>query len=322
MGHEEPMAFQLTIGGLGVCIFFSISGYLVARSRNRSPNVISFATKRLVRIWPGLAAVTLLCTFVLGPIVTAIPLGEYFRSGMTFDFLNTLLLRVRGRLPGVFETGALSAVNGSLWTIPLELDWYVIIGCLGLAGVLKRRWLIGVAALVVVAYVCQQMYTGKPGLPNPLFIFGGCFLIGAALSSIPPNVVARRADLVVVAAVAAAVMIPLGFGLAALYLLVPLAVIVIGEGSSPYVRRAGRFGDFSYGFYLYAFPVQQTVLWATNDHIGLPAALALSAGCTVPLAIASWTFVESPAMNARGSIADRIAGRLGIRVAPVDGTRR
>ena len=78
-------------------------------------------------------------------------------------------------------------------------------------------------------------------------------------------------------------------------LTVPYCVLVIGLASTPYVHRAARFGDFSYGLYLYAFPVQQLVIhwWGVK---GVLSNLLIVLALTLVCAVASWYLIERPAL--------------------------
>jgi peptidoglycan/LPS O-acetylase OafA/YrhL len=125
--RPEPLSFGLiTLGTLGVLIFFSISGYLVAQSWDRDPHVLRFTIKRFLRIWPGLAVVTFVAAFIVGPAVTSLSLRDYFSSSITWDYFSQFYLNIEYALPGVFERNPISAVNSSLWTIPIEVSWYGI----------------------------------------------------------------------------------------------------------------------------------------------------------------------------------------------------
>ena len=89
---SEPMASTLaidTLGGVGVTIFFVLSGYLVTLSLERSPNVLEFARRRALRIYPALIAVCLLCVLVLGPWMTTWPKAAYWQQQLTWTYLQT-----------------------------------------------------------------------------------------------------------------------------------------------------------------------------------------------------------------------------------------
>jgi len=81
------------------------------------------------------------------------------------------------------------------------------------------------------------------------------------------------------------------------WIAVPLAVLAIGQRSYPVVRRSARFGDISYGLYLWGFPVQQLLVWAVPS-ISVGTHVALSLLIVAPIALLSWHLVERPVLRA------------------------
>jgi peptidoglycan/LPS O-acetylase OafA/YrhL len=110
--RPDPYAAAIgidTLGGVGVTIFFTLSGYLVAESFSRSTNVFDFIWRRLRRIYPALVACVLVCALLLGPLVTRLSFGEYFSSPLFSVYLQTMSAwSIRFALPGVFENTPVS----------------------------------------------------------------------------------------------------------------------------------------------------------------------------------------------------------------------
>lgn len=115
----EPYIMGQGLGPIAVNIFFVLSGYLIAKSWTRSSSFGSYLIRPIARIFPGLAVVILLSVFVMGPIVTSLPLGDYFADAGTWKYLSLIVLApISNVLPGVFDANPLPyAVNGSLWTL-------------------------------------------------------------------------------------------------------------------------------------------------------------------------------------------------------------
>jgi peptidoglycan/LPS O-acetylase OafA/YrhL len=136
---ERHFLSWLPLGPLGVYIFFTISGYLVVDSWRRDPNLWRFAARRSLRIFPGLAVCVLLSAFVLGPILTPLPLRTYFTHSQVTDYLANIALDIHYSLPLVFATNPYPhIVNGSLWSLPVEFAMYVIVALVG--AVRGNRW--------------------------------------------------------------------------------------------------------------------------------------------------------------------------------------
>ncbi len=308
-GLPEPTVLNLdSLGGIGVLTFFSISGFLVAQSWVADPNVWRFAAKRLLRIWPGLAVAIFLTAVVLGPAVSTLTLVEYFNDPLLGSYAGNLIFDFRDHLPLEFVGNARPIpVNGSLWTIPLELQCYVGLALLGLVGCLRYRWLLPAltaGSALVVYLVLAPIYLQTPErLPLRvdqayLLHFGLFFFAGASFNQLRLADHPRRALSTLIGFyLFGALAFVLGAPLLALWLVLPISVVLVGQASTPVLRRAGRFGDLSYGLYIYAFPVQQTLIWQLKDRLSWGALLALTIATTTVLAFASWHLVEKRALR-------------------------
>lgn len=296
IAHNEP-------GALGVVMFFAVSGYLVTQSWRADPHLGRFAQRRALRIWPGLTVAVLLCVLVLGPLVTTLPLRDYFSSAGTRLYLSNLWLNTRFALPGVFEGHPIAgSVNGPLWTIPLEVGCYAVLALAGVLGAVRTRWAAPLVLLALMA-VLQWRYSPPPGAPMPAWSFGLQYgMVFALGSTLAVWADAWRARILpaTVAWVGLCVALhawgpqPLA-GQAVILGLGGLAVL-LGQASWPVVRRAGRWGDVSYGLYIYAFPVQQLLVAWGAQQWGLGPALAATLVGSFALAALSWHWVEQPAL--------------------------
>lgn len=304
MGRPVPLIWHNEPGALGVVIFFAISGYLVFLSWQSDPHIGRFAMRRALRIWPGLCAAVLLCIALVGLWSTTLQPLEYLRHPATREYVSNLWLQTRYGLPGVFEHNPLpGSVNGPLWTIPLEVACYVSLAVLGVAGVAKWR---GSAplAFIFLALTLQWRYSPAPHKPMPEWSFGlqygMVFALGASMATLRSLWETRRWAATVL----------LGTGLAVLHQWGPqpfagqtpllglaFAVVIWGTASIPLVNQAGRWGDFSYGLYIYAFPVQQSLVWYFSNQLGFDVALGLSLTISLMLAAASWHILEKPALS-------------------------
>lgn len=297
--ENEPAMrlFGLELGRMAVWVFFALSGFLVASSWERRPNVRAFFLARARRIFPGLIVMLLGLVFILGPIVTTMSLPEYLTQRKTWSFLffNALLFELRWDIPGVFDRAAL---NGSLWTLPVEVRCYLALGLLGWAGVLRQ----GITYLAAAVVLAVLTFTGWLDLNQAPLAFS--FLAGVSAWK-------WRERIALDGRLALALL------LLALFLMhqrapFSMAVLVVALAyGSPYlayvpngaVRAFNRIGDYSYGIYIYAFPVQVTVhqLW---PGYGVADMFFVAMPITLVLAALSWTLVESPALHGRGVWSD------------------
>jgi peptidoglycan/LPS O-acetylase OafA/YrhL len=309
-----------SLGGFAVGAFFALSGLLVTMSGlRRSP--YEFIRSRFLRIVPAYLVVVVVAAALLGPAVWLSDHGTlhgYFNFGVTGPAMyvaRNLLFPVglQYAINDVFATSTpyglltgTSAVNGSLWTLPMELRCYLV----ALAVVVVGRGLgstrVATAALGFVAGIlfvthfsatAGQAITPAflvPPLPELLFVF----LCGAVLGTVATRL--HATPLLFAAAVFVFLLASIGGGLYFRTVgLGCLAIILPGIAALLPAKHVGFFrNDLSYGTYVWAFPVQQTLAYA-----GLATSkifFILTAGlATLILAALSWFFVEQPALRLR-----------------------
>ena len=294
---------QVTLGGLAVGVFFVLSGYVITESLKRDPRPLAFLRKRLLRIYPALIALVLATVFILGPAMTALPLTAYFADGRTSLYLLNAIVPFNYHLPGVFTANPLDTINGSLWTLRYELMFYAVMA-LGAAAFLARRGRIAViAALCIMASGAAVMIPEHGGMlehqGRELMMTASYFFCGASISlyaeSIPVNTVSVGAA----AGLLAVSLLYSGF-----YFVFPLAgaylVAVLGNSSlldASRWRRGIFAGDFSYGLYIAAFPVEQMIRQWAGDAATWWSVLLISAPLVLALAMLSWHFIERPSLR-------------------------
>ncbi len=304
-GGADPGLWGVPLARLGLDIFFSVSGFLVTTSWEREPHLPTFLAKRALRIFPGLTACVFVTAFLLGPAVSALPPGEYFPSSGTYAYLANIALYAEQRLPGVFTSlRGHGAVNGSLWSLFPEWLCYLTVPLFALLKPRPRAW-----ALLLVALAC-----GGVGVlmflapPDRAIVFYGAslqyvlvqmplFLIGGLLGLVPSRLgLLGRSDLCLL-------FLAMNFGISTWFgwwslpiewLTLPYMAISFGLLSLPGLNRIGRFGDVSYGLYLYAFPVQQLLLhlWSSIE-----APILACTVLTLLPALLSWHLVEKRALR-------------------------
>lgn len=302
MGKPVPLLLGNEPGALGVIIFFALSGYLISISWESDPHLGRFALRRVLRVWPALLVVVLLSVLVLGPLFTTLPLRDYLRTGGTWHYLSNTWLDTRYPLPGVFDRNPLpSSVNGPLWTIPLEVGCYVALGLAGALGLLRWRFSAPLALLVLAAAL-QWRYA--PGRPAPVWSFGlqygMMFALGASLATFRSVMLRRRAPsmvLMLLAALALHAWGPQPLAGQATLLALAASAVILGSAATPGLTGAAHHGDFSYGLYIYGFPVQQAVIALGGSGLGFSGALSLSLALAFALAVLSWRLVERPALS-------------------------
>lgn len=290
-----------TLGGIGVSIFFVLSGYLVTISLERSSSVFSFAKKRVFRIFPALAVVTVYCAYWLGPVLTNLPLETYLKHPQTAAYLGNLSAwRIQYVLPGVFATNPLpDVVNGSLWSLPHEIICYLALTALWVLPIPRRVAVTG--AVIVLGFLLYSMppippanpheqYLGSTEVKLGLFFFVGAWfgmwrtivrptlwlgaiLVGVSLAISPSNV--------------QTVVFVFGFA---------VFVLALGGRQGLLPRLPEKMGDWSYGLFLYGFPVQQVLAMFGLANAGIAVFAMASTAISLAFAGLSWFWVEKPAL--------------------------
>jgi peptidoglycan/LPS O-acetylase OafA/YrhL len=300
-GHPEwePLGWfsggQTDMGGTAVYLFFLISGFLVTRSLQRSRSMADYTRKRAARIMPGLVAVVLALAFFVGPALTQLSVPEYFAAEGFFSFFGTIVFAGSASLPGIDES-----VDGALWTLRYEALCYVGLAAAGAVGLLApRRALLVAAGLFMAAgwwaknrhLVVLQPFDIDLGY---LLRFLGYFVPGVAF-----YVFRDRIRLDARAGIAAFVLAVLLLRFGCYHLFFPVLggylVLLLGMQTSA-VARLIQTRDYSYGVYIYAWPVQLAVIQILGSPASWWTATLSCMAATLPLAALSWHFVERPAL--------------------------
>lgn len=294
------------ISTVGVMIFFSVSGYLVTKSWQLNPHLQDYLLKRALRIFPALVACVLLTALVVGPIATTLPILDYFHAHTFKQYFLNCILKIRYFLPGVFEHNTYSgAVNGSLWTLPVEFFCYLVIAAMGLGHKAIRPWLSFGVLLVIfgAAYYSRFFWNGDriifydTSINQSLHVIP--FFFAGSLFCILQDRVKCRLDVSILAIFALyyAQANNLDHTLICLsWFAVPYISIAFGSAATPILSRAGRWGDFSYGIYLYGFIVQQSIIGFYANQVSFWTLMMASTIIATVLAIASWHLIEKRAL--------------------------
>lgn len=293
-------------GFYAVNIFFFISGLLVTQSIERSGCSRRYLTARFIRLVPPLCAVMLASILLLGPLTTTLPLQNYFNNPETWLYLitNTSTREIHFTLPGVFASNPYPhIINGSLWTLIHEMRLYLFLFVLYQSGIMRHRKMAfcfsGILLMLYLASAIdlQSLDNNEASYERAhnILLVHLYFLLGFLASQLAHYLPVRWRYLVIPVASAAAlhytVLHDLANGLLTSYL-----VLLLVYRLPPALHLYNRLGDYSYGTYLYAFPVQQLLMhffpWLNFSQLVLSATPA-----TLCCAILSWHILEKPTLD-------------------------
>jgi peptidoglycan/LPS O-acetylase OafA/YrhL len=291
------------LGTTAVTIFFAVSGFFITKSFDRRNSIPDFLLARVARIYPALIVVLMLSAFVLGPIMTALPVGQYFSSLHTWTYVprNLMLRHQQWALPGIFLTApGGAAVNGSLWTLFAEVSCYALVMLFALLR-LTRPLSYPLILCLAIALILLVPQTEGGGLAHAASTLSFPFALGAAAyvyrQYVPVSGLLALALLGLAALCRWTPAYPILHALAISY-----GALWFGFANIPGLRAYNRLGDYSYGMYIYAFPVEQVI--ATTLHPASPwVMIAIGFPITLALAVVSWTWIEAPALANRHVLA-------------------
>ncbi|OOG55539.1 acyltransferase [Rhodanobacter sp. C03] len=308
-------------GDIAVYIFFVVSGFMITGSYLRRRHLGDFIWARVLRIFPAFLFCMLISAFVLGAIYTEFSASAYFGNHEVVHYvMQNLKLQTNmvWDLPGVFiHNPVLTTVNGSIWTLPAEVRMYLWVGLAGVLGVLSRKWLCTLLLLALVACGIFQP-AHLLWVPVPSFLrLAGYFAIGVFCYihryRIPVGWPYVAALVVAAYLLRPTAIYPYAFALALSAFVFAFAYCIPWHGFN-------RFGDYSYGIYLWGFPMQQVIAHHFPSLPPIGNALFAFMPALV-LAAISWHLIEKPCLSLK-SVPGRLLARAIIHYRSLVNDRR
>jgi len=311
-GAREPLSRlsggQMTFGGLAVDGFFLLSGFLILQSWQSTRNVWNYFLKRFLRIYPGFIVAVLLSVFVAGALGAAD--AKVYLRAFDWDYLvflakRILTLRVP-HTPDTFSHLHYPAVNGAIWTVRYEFVCYLGLALLGLCGIFRKRFLVVVlAGLALSAYAAQNWFgagfsdrdipiigvpTNWPRLAT-YFLVGMCFCLYRDHWRFE-----RTPALLSLAVLVVSLFIP-HFAWFTFPIFGAYCFFYFAFCPAVPLHNFAKHGDFSYGVFLYGWPVAQLGIVYLGGGINPIVLMLVTLAGAFGLAFASWHMVEKPCLN-------------------------
>lgn len=313
-GLERPKLLGEEIQTIGVKIFFLIGGYLITKSFLSDSNIIRYSLKRILRIWPPLAVYTCFAAFILGPILSELTVSEYFSNRNLWLYFKNLRFYVTYALPGVFTQNPYpNAINGSLWTLPVEVAMYIIVPIIitfskkRKDGSLYTALLATFTGLVCLIQILHHLY-----FPSWRFVIYGTdiaqamelvpfYLIGMLYAVTPVKKYLNIEVAFILVLFCSCMKFETVGQLIMLYLVFPYIIFSIALIEKPFFGNFMNRTEISYGIYLYGFFVQQIIVYYFLKYLKvLPSfsiCLLISLLVTTILAYLSSIFIEKPSQK-------------------------
>lgn len=299
-------------GHIAVCVFFVISGYCVIHSRINSVSSLSYLMKRVLRVFPGLLIALIFTAFIIGSITTTLPLADYLLNIKTYLFFDNLKLypHTHVTLPGVFEHNNHSGANGSLWTLAYEFTMYFLVVVVVFLFRSKWQWFLLAFCAFFIGYCfffeALQSSRILPIIHLNIFHlidFGIYFVLGM-LFYVYRHVIVLNGWWALAAfgawmltyLIADAGYLPLATIMWVRYFSLSYIVMYLAFIKGP-LNHFGDRGDYSYGIYIYAYPIQQTIVSFWGNEMSPLQQILLAFILVLPLAWFSWHIIEKPALK-------------------------
>lgn len=299
-GFDEPRVpgYGAAIGSVAVHIFFALSGFLIYQSLQRNNSFSAFISARILRICPNL---------IFAVIITSVLMMLWFDNFKNYQAHITYAVHNAtsfARVPiygidGVLSGRPSEAVNGSLWTLQYEIFLYFILFALCVFAKISRTLIILLLAISLTPFFSsmqKDIYLLSFQLnTHYLSLLGTSFLTGSLLAAYWNNLLPYKAWMMLIALLSMTLFVTFGVdGSPIFYSLAAITVITVGS------FRLGswfdRYGDGSYGIYIFAFPVQQLCLIAIDDFW---LSMAIAFAITTLIGYTTWHLFEERALRAR-----------------------
>ncbi|GJL96556.1 MAG: acyltransferase [Hyphobacterium sp.] len=294
-----------SIGYVAVSGFFILSGFLIAGSLEHRANLASYAASRALRILPALLVLAISSVLFIGPFVTTASIPDYWTGSQTWLYpVNVMLFLDTEQGPlGVFGNNpAPGEFSATLWTLRYEVLAYIGAAILFFSGI-ARGWRVHLALLIAATagyLVIGAYWPGSPAIITLTLRLGAAFLLGMLIYSARNKIPL----LPVVALFALPVWYFFGPSpLAETFLNLALASILFWLAFAKLggLPTFSQMPDWSYGIYIWHYPVMQT-LWyfdLARSPLGI---LLISVPVTFLVSALSWSLIEKPALSHKASV--------------------
>jgi len=281
-------------------MFFSLSGFLVASSLERTPTIRKFLWLRVIRIYPALTVEVILSALILGLLATTYKAKDYIADPEFHRYFLNVIGYIHYNLPGVFENNPYQKiVNGSLWTVPYELECYIALALLAIIGLRKypRAFLL-IFLMITLGKTLSNIIFGYA--QNSASNVSGrqlvAFFVGGVLINLNRAIIPMSGLLGLVSFIIGGCLL---YSSELVYMAIfPVAYVVVWLGlQRPRKIPIVMGGDYSYGIYLYAGPIQQSAAYWTDIGKTYAGNVALAVVGVSIFSIFSWHTIEKPLLR-------------------------
>lgn len=296
-GLPEPIFLGMsTYGGIAVVVFFAISGFLITKSCMRSEVFFSYLSKRIRRIFPALLPCAIFMYLILGVFLWDGSLAEYVNISLIKNILCVVTLQGSPPHSGIFK-GFIHpySLNDSLWTLPLEFLCYLLLG--GIVFLFKNTLKTMLLTFFMLFFISIYLLFNKTaivfyGVVFQAFPVRALSFFTGAIMALTMSLWYNKKSMIFSLFFSFILLLSISYrneinilG----YVIIAVITIIIGFLFQDRII-SGRF-DYSYGIYIYSFPVQQLVI--NKLHVGFYLGMIISILISIFFGFLSWHLIES-----------------------------
>lgn len=300
LSQSKSLSFLSNISNSGVAVkgFFIISGFLVTKSFTNTPSLTNYFIKRAKRIMPAYVFVVLFSTLFLS-FFSSYDFLDYFKDLSVYRYFswNILFLNfMHPCLPGLFESNLFCVVNGSLWTLKVEEGFYVVLPIIFYLVKISKKPMLLLGSLYVMSllyWFVMEVYFDKPLFAKQLPGYLAYFVSGIVLFLKFDFVIENKIKLLIAAILLLVYSSFISFQIDLFYPIALGLIVIISAYSLPFLNGFGKYGDFTYGLYIFHFPIiqlfrQYNLFERFNPYLMAILILLI----TFSFAVFSWFFIE------------------------------
>lgn len=292
-----------SFGAIGVNGFFVLSGFLITASWLNTKSFLSFFWRRVLRIFPAFLICLIFTSFIIGTGMARLQGKEidfaFLQQQLGYIYKNILLVVYQPSISNLTDTHFLNSLNGSLWTLSWEFLFYIALAIAGIFGLLTKRkyLLIILICFYIISYWmsdCRcvlffKFYTSERVAILPFMFAMG--IIGYLFKNKVPNhpALLLLCTILWIIDIKYNSLLPLHpflFSYVILWLVVNLPI-----------KSFEKHGDYSYGIYIYHFPIIQLIISIFNYNINPWLLFTITLLPTGILAYFSWHYIEKSMLS-------------------------
>lgn len=292
--------FQISPGTIAVYGFFILSGFFMIQSIQHNTSLWKYFRNRILRIVPAFWLSVFISCFILAPLISeTIVIFSLEPGSSLYFFIKSIIFQFNGAVWTITNLYPLNPVidnvNGSIWTLKYEVIAYILLPIIYVC-VHKNKYLIifisSFLTFLSISYLLTNFILFNIFTEDVYFKLLSLlsyFFIGATIYLFKDKIIISKRLFSIFLII---IILGVFYGNLKIILFFALPYILIFIPVIIKFKFFSKFGDYSYGMYIYAFPIQQTLVHFFKNNLNAETLFITSFIITLILSILSWHFFE------------------------------